>query len=157
MSTFSRIDVMFHRRRFERVAEHPFFKFVVCHREAVMLSLMFGPGIHQKRLKIEIRGLRVIENSPPRGAVAAANSLIPIDLLQEIRRFQGINDIFDRHENRAKIGGVFLEHARVAPMIPRAEVNSGAGKSKWKLQAREMRRFQSRKQEEPDAHSYVPP
>ena len=133
MSNFSRIDVVFHRRRFEHVAEYPFFKLVIRHREAVMLSLMFRPGIHQKILKVEIRGLRVIENPPPRGAVAAANPLVPIDLLQELRRFQGINDIFDRHEHRAKIGGVFLEHARVAPMVPRAEVNSGAGKSKWKL------------------------
>jgi hypothetical protein len=39
-----------HRRRLEGIAEHPLLKFAVRHCEAVMLPLMFGPGIHQKRL-----------------------------------------------------------------------------------------------------------
>ena len=42
------VDVMLCHRSFERVAEYPLFKFSVCHGEAVMLSFMFGPGIHQK-------------------------------------------------------------------------------------------------------------
>jgi hypothetical protein len=44
------LDVVFYRRGFERVAEYSLLNFMVCDCEAVMLPLVFGPGIHDERL-----------------------------------------------------------------------------------------------------------
>jgi hypothetical protein len=44
------MDIVLHGRGFERVIEDMLFNLMVCNGEAVMLPLMFGPGIHEKRL-----------------------------------------------------------------------------------------------------------
>src|ERR1700733_12543976 len=129
-----RRDVVFHRRLFDRITEHPLFQFAVCHGEAVMLPLMFGPGIQQKRLYIYIGRFRVVVDSPARSTIAPANSLILINLVQEIGALGWIDDIFDGNQNWPKVGGLFLEHAQFAPMIPRAEIDRRAWKPKSKLQ-----------------------
>jgi len=46
-----RVDVMFHRRGFERVAEHLLFKLAVCHGEAMMLSLFVFSTYESKKAR----------------------------------------------------------------------------------------------------------
>lgn len=83
-----RVDVMFHRRRFDREGQHSLFEFAIRYCEPAMLPLMFSPGIHQKCLEIDIGLFCVIEDSPSRGTVAAANSLIQMEshTLPEVAR-----------------------------------------------------------------------
>src|ERR1700722_126302 len=70
-----------------------------------------------------MRGFRVKVDAPPCSSIAAANSLILINVVQESRRLRWIDDIFDCNQNWPKVGGMFLEHAWFSPMIPRTEIN----------------------------------
>src|SRR6266481_1279654 len=81
-----------------------------------------------------MRGIRVKENAPPRSSIAAANSLISINVIQESRRLSRIDDIFDGNQNRPKVDSMLLEHVWLAPMIPCAEINRRARKPKGELQ-----------------------
>src|SRR5579862_4173359 len=140
-------NVMFHRRPLGRVTEDPFFEFVVRDSEAIMLPLMFQPGTHEKRLQIGVRRFCIKENSPPRSSVAATNPLIPIYRIQEVRRLRRIDDVLDGHQNWAEVIGLVLEHARLAPMIPCAEINSRGRKPKRKLQKQGRADSKSRNEE----------
>src|ERR1700688_4109682 len=93
-----RVNVMPYRGWFQRVAENALFDLLIGHRENVMLPLMLRPGIHQKRLQVDVGVLGVIEDSPARGAVATSNSLIAIHLLEEARRFLRIDRISHRDQ-----------------------------------------------------------
>jgi hypothetical protein len=79
---------------FAGITEHSILHLAIGQREAVMLSLVFGPGVNLKALQIDIRSFRIEKNSPARGAVTAANSLIFVDLMQELRRFLRIDEYF---------------------------------------------------------------
>src|ERR1700722_10787440 len=124
---------MLHDDWFQRVAYDTDFNFAVRYGEAVVLPLMFGPGIHNKRFQIDIRSFRIVVNSPPCGAVAATNSLIFVYLFQEIRRLRRINHIFHGNQNRPEIRGGLLEHLRRGPVIPFTEDNGRVRKPKREL------------------------
>src|SRR5580700_2660615 len=81
-----------------------------------------------------MRGFRVKVDAPPCSSIAAANSLILINVVQEIRRLRWIDDIFDCNQNWPKVGGSLLEHAWFTPMIPHTEINRRAWKPKGELQ-----------------------
>src|SRR5580692_6793048 len=81
-----------------------------------------------------MRGLRVKENAPLRSPIAAANSLIAINPIQEVLRLSWSDYIFDSNQNRHKVGGMLLEHVWFAPMIPHAEINRRARKPEGELQ-----------------------
>src|SRR5580692_8598674 len=81
-----------------------------------------------------MRGFRVKVDAPPRSSIAAANSLILINVVQESRRLRWIDDIFDCNQNWPEVGGMLLEHAWFTPMIPCAEINRHVRKTKGELQ-----------------------
>src|SRR5271169_6462600 len=81
-----------------------------------------------------MRGFGVKVDAPPCSSIAAANSLILINVVQESRRLRWIDDILDCNQNWPKVGGMLLEHAWFTPMIPCTEINRRARKPKGELQ-----------------------
>src|SRR5271169_2324490 len=81
-----------------------------------------------------MRGFGVKVDAPPCSSIAAANSLILINVVQESLHFSWFNDIFDCNQNWPKVGGMLLEHAWFTPMILCTEINRRARKPKGELQ-----------------------
>jgi hypothetical protein len=119
----ARRNIVLYLDGFEGITKHPLLQFAIRQREAVMLSLVFGPGINLKTLQIDIRSFCIKENSPARRAVTATNSLILVDLMEELRRLCWIDNILQSDEDRPLIRGRFLKHGGLDPVIPSAEVH----------------------------------
>ncbi len=57
------VDEMSDLRRFERILGDSIFQFAIRRCEAIMLSLVFCPGIEEKTLEIPARNLRIVEHT----------------------------------------------------------------------------------------------
>jgi hypothetical protein len=70
-----------------------------------MLSLVFGPRIDEKSLKILSRKCGIIIYTPARRAVSAANSLILVDRFEKLRGFVKVDPVFDGKKHRTRSFG----------------------------------------------------
>jgi hypothetical protein len=78
---FRRINIVLYLDRFEGITQHSLLKLAVGQGEAIVLTLVLGPGINQKALQVNIRSFCISEDTPARRSVTATNSLIFMDLM----------------------------------------------------------------------------
>ena len=79
------IDKMLDFDRLDSIAKHLILNLAIGHGKAVMLSLMFGPGINLEAFEVGIRSFCIDKDSPTRRAIAATNPLIFMDLMEKLR------------------------------------------------------------------------
>src|SRR5579863_3697582 len=117
-----RVDVVLYLDRFDGVAQHVFLKLAVGLSEAVMLPLVFRPGIDFEALQICIRRFCIDEDPPAYRAIAAPHTLVLVDLMEKLGSFRRINYILHGDEDRPLVAVRLLDHDRFNPVIPDAEI-----------------------------------
>jgi len=121
-----------HLDRFDGIAEHLLLDLAIGYGEAVMLSFVFSPRINLEGLQIGVWSFGIGEHSPTRCAVAATDSLILVDLIEELLGLSWIDDIDQDDENRSLVWRGLLNHGRLSPVIPTAEIQIRI----WQLEQR---------------------
>ena len=120
--SFPRISIVLDLDRFDGVAEHLFLSFTVGSSEPVMLPLVFRPRVDFEALQVGVRRFCIHLDSAAYRAIAAANTLVVVDLMEKLGSFRRINHIFHGDEDRPLVGVRFLDHDRFNPVIPDAEI-----------------------------------
>src|SRR6266851_6341338 len=101
----------------DRATAQPLFKKAIRPSQAIMLTKVFRPGTHDKCFEITVGDLEVSTNSPSRCAVAAPDASVFTHGLDKLRYPLGLHVVFNRDQNRARIG-IRIDNMRQAPMIP---------------------------------------
>jgi hypothetical protein len=87
-----------------------------------MLPLVFRPRVDFEALQVGVRCFCIDEDSPTYRAIAATDTLIVVDLMEKLGSFRRINHILHGDEDRSLVGVRFLDHGRLNPVIPDAEI-----------------------------------
>ena len=72
--------------------------------EALVLTQVFSPGIHKKRLQVAGWAFEVPEDSPLIGAVPAPDTFVSVHCLKELFFSLRLYVIFNCDQNRSGIG-----------------------------------------------------
>jgi hypothetical protein len=89
---------------------------LVCHRNTLVLSQMFEPGVRSEGLNEAALYRKILEYAPVVRAVSAARMRIFRQRTQELVAALRIDVVFDRHQHGSSIG---LDHPgrdRIRPM-----------------------------------------
>src|SRR5580700_3362860 len=101
---FTGIDEVMDPDRLECATDHLIFNRSISERKTIMLSLVFGPRIDEKSLKILPWKFGVIIHTPARRAVSAANSLILVNRFEKFVGFVRIHLVFNGNKHRTLVG-----------------------------------------------------
>ena len=129
-----RINVVFDFCWFERQSLDFIFKLSVSVSRALVLPLMFRPGIDEEGLQISIGGFGIVEHSPSSCTVATANPLIFVNHSEKLGREFWIDDVFNSYQNRPLIGFWFRKQGWFSPVVPTAQVKIRGGERQGKPQ-----------------------
>src|SRR5580658_998325 len=91
-----------------------------------MLSQVFSPRTHYKRLNISTGALHVVENAPARGTVAAPDASVPTNCLEEPADILGRYFVFNSDQHGARIftcGERITIEVGQGPMVPSRDVH----------------------------------
>src|SRR5713101_9318801 len=72
---------------------------------ALVLTQMFRPGIHEKRLQVSVRILEISKDSPSVCAVAPSNASVPVDRLDKSGHLFRVHVVFDGYHDGASVRG----------------------------------------------------
>ena len=102
-------------------------QFAISARQAFMLSQVFSPRTHYKRLNISTGVLQIAENAPARRTVAAPDTSVPTNCLQELAEILGRYFVFNGDQYGARIftcGERITIEVGQGPMVPSRDVHS---------------------------------
>lgn len=86
-----------HRRAASKITVYSPFQFTVGLGLPLVLTQMFGPGIHQECFQIAIRDFRIKKDAPPIGAIATSHATVLMHRIHKFCRPFGNDGVFDRN------------------------------------------------------------
>src|SRR5229473_932599 len=97
--------------------------------EALVLTQVFSPGVHKKRLQVAGWAFEVPEDSPLIGSVPAPDTFVSMHCLKELFFSLRLYVIFNCDQNRSGIGDsrILVWHVGHPPMDPGREIDRGIG------------------------------
>src|SRR3984885_8765483 len=104
-----------------------------------MLSQVFSPRTHYKRLNISTGALQIVENAPARRTVAAPDASVPTNCLQELAHILGRYFVFNGNQYGTRIfpyGERITIEVGQGPMVPSRDVHSRLRQPQKKSQGR---------------------
>src|SRR5580658_7968049 len=112
-------------------------QFAISARDAFMLSQVLGPRTHYKRLNISTGVFQIVENAPPRRTIAAPDTTVATNCLQEFVDILGRYFVFYGDQYGARIVACWKRvtiEVRQGPMVPSRDVHSRVRQSQKESQ-----------------------
>src|ERR1700722_19010584 len=115
---------MTHRGRGGDITVQTLFQFTIGLGLPLVLTQVFGPGIHQEYFQIVVGDFSISEDPPPIGAIATPHAAVFMHRFQKFCYPFRYHSIVDRDEHRplCKICSNFLDDHGHTPVVPGTQI-----------------------------------